>query len=59
MVVWLCHARVGHRQGLYPKKASPTGEAFVFLAFAAAIVDRRLTQLSASPGGKHIDAHCT
>jgi hypothetical protein len=29
------------------------------LAFAAAIVDRWLTQLSASPGGKHIDVHCT
>jgi hypothetical protein len=29
------------------------------LAFAAAIVDRRLTQLSASPGGKHVDVHCT
>jgi membrane associated rhomboid family serine protease len=41
MVVWLCHARVGHRQGLYPKKASPSGEAFVFVAVAAAIDDRR------------------
>jgi uncharacterized protein (TIGR00645 family) len=40
MVVWLCHARVGHRQGLYPKKASPSGEAFVFVAVAAAIDDR-------------------
>jgi hypothetical protein len=40
MVVWLCHARVGHRQGLYPKKASPSGEAFVFVALAAAIDDR-------------------
>src|SRR5574337_1305462 len=23
MVVWLCHARVGHRQGLYPETPSP------------------------------------
>ena len=23
MVVWLCHARVGHRQGLYPDQPSP------------------------------------
>src|SRR6185437_10837603 len=23
MVVWLCHARVGHRQGLYPKNLHP------------------------------------
>ena len=42
MVVWLCHARVGHRQGLYPKKASPSGEAFVFVAVTAAIDGRRL-----------------
>jgi hypothetical protein len=30
MVVWIFHARVGHRQGLYPKNAFPSGKAFCF-----------------------------
>ncbi len=36
MVVWLCHARVGHRQGLYPKRQSSNGLAFFFARRAAA-----------------------
>jgi hypothetical protein len=35
MVVWLAHARVGHRQGLYPESPSPeTVGVFLWLAFS-------------------------
>src|SRR5690348_16570642 len=41
MVVWLCHARVGHRQGLYPETPSPaTVGVFLCLAFAGATAGR-------------------
>src|SRR5690348_9612028 len=48
MVVWLCHARVGHRQGLYPETPSPaTVGVFLCLAFAGATAGRDPKQVTA------------
>ena len=48
MVVWLCHARVGHRQGLYPRRPPHPGRPSSLCdVVAAAIVDRELQQVTA------------
>jgi hypothetical protein len=52
MVVWLCHARVGHRQGPYTEQPSPdTVGVFLFsfwlFGIAAARIARGLQQITA------------
>jgi hypothetical protein len=40
------HARVGHRQGLYPKNAFPFGKAFCFVQFRTGAVTCSLILIS-------------
>ena len=47
MVVWLCHARVGHRQGPYTEQPSPETVRVFLFNVAAARKARRLQQVTA------------
>ena len=49
MVVWLCHARVGHRQGLYPEQPSPETVG-VFLCLALLLRSKIATRNRSPPG---------
>src|SRR5215469_14251978 len=43
------HARVGHRQGLYPSNAFPSGKAFVFVRAENIASARRQSRVGSTP----------